>query len=50
MKLANSSTVVAAVKKCLLLDHRSLVDHFSYMKNINFKLPNEVFFSENSVN
>jgi hypothetical protein len=45
MKLANSSTVVGAVKKCLLLDHRSLVDHFDYMKNVNFKPPTEVFFS-----
>lgn len=50
MKLANSSTVVAAVKKCLLLDHRSLIEHFSYMKNLNLKHPNEVFFSENTLN
>jgi hypothetical protein len=33
MKLSNSSTVLPALKKCLLLDHKSLLDYFRFMKN-----------------
>lgn len=33
MKLSHSNTVLPALKKCLLLDHKALLEYFRYMKN-----------------
>ncbi len=33
MKLSHSTTVLPALKKCLLLDHKALLEYFRHMKN-----------------
>lgn len=33
MKLSHTSTVLAALKKSLLLDHKSLLEYFGHMRN-----------------
>lgn len=46
LKLSNSSTVLPALKKCLLLDHKSLLDYFRHMKMPFPKTVTENFFTE----
>lgn len=33
VKMTNMTTVLGALKKCLLLDHKSLVEFFADLKN-----------------
>ena len=46
-KLAHVNTVMPALKKCLLLDHRSLIDYFSPLRQAQPKPNAESFFYEN---
>jgi hypothetical protein len=48
LKLSNSSTVLPALKKCLLLDHKSLLDYFRHAKAPFPKNVTENFFTEPS--
>jgi hypothetical protein len=33
LKLSHPSSVLPALKKCLLLDHKALIEYFSHLKN-----------------
>jgi hypothetical protein len=46
MKLANSSTVLPALKKCLLLDHRALLDYFRHLRAPLPRPASDDFFQE----
>ena len=47
VKLGHINTVLPALKKCLLLDHRSLVDYFAHLRQAQPKANAESFFFEN---
>ena len=47
MKLGHINTVLPALKKCLLLDHRSLVDYFGHLRQAQPRANAESFFFEN---